>query len=155
MKKIGVIGIGNPLRQDDGIGIILINKLIENKYFFLNNVELIDAGTGGMNLLHIFSNFEKVLIIDAVKFGSKPGNFKIFKLEDIKNKNLEISFSAHETDFLKIIELSKKLNELPDVTIFGVQPKSTSHKTGLSKELSESVDKIFLGLNQAIKEIIK
>ena len=52
MKKIAVIGIGNPLRSDDGIGIVLIEKLIENKESFSKNVDFLDGGTGGFNLLH-------------------------------------------------------------------------------------------------------
>ena len=52
MKKIGVIGIGNPLRRDDGIGILLLEKLVERKENMPDDIEYIDGGTGGMNRNH-------------------------------------------------------------------------------------------------------
>jgi len=58
MKKIGVIGIGNPLRKDDGIGIVLLEKLVEIKDDLPDDIEYIDGGTGGMNLLHLFARFD-------------------------------------------------------------------------------------------------
>ena len=103
MKKTAIIGIGNPLRRDDAIGIILLEKLVEKKDDLPDNIELIDGGTGGMNLLHILSCFDKVLIVDAVDFKGSVGEVKLFKAEDAISEKTSIGFSTHETDFFKII----------------------------------------------------
>ena len=59
--KAGIIGVGNPLRRDDGIGIVLLEKLIEKKSDLPEGIEYIDGGTGGMNLLHIFQGSPPIL----------------------------------------------------------------------------------------------
>ncbi len=156
MKKIGVIGIGNTLRKDDGIGIILIEKLIEQKEKLPKNIEFIDGGTGGMNLLHLLANFDGVVIIDAVNFGGKIGESRIFTLDEIESKKISVKTSIHESDFLKIIEISKQLKECPErIFVFGIQPKDTSHGQNLSSDLHKKLQSILDDLIRETKKIIK
>ena len=136
MNHIGIIGLGNLLRHDDGIGIELLRCLQKNKNKFGRNVEYVDGGIGGVNLLHLFPRFDLVLLIDAVDFKGKPGETRLFTLHDLLSKKTLIRFSSHETDFLHIIALSKELNELPhNLFVFGVQPSDVSFGNGLSEEL--------------------
>jgi len=152
MKKFGVIGVGNPLRSDDGIGIILLEKLIGRKDELPNGIEYVDGGTGGMNLLHVLTRFDVVLIIDAVNFDGNAGESRLFKLDDVNSKKISATVSTHETDILKILQLSKELDEIPsDLFIFGIQPKDTSHGHSLSQELKEGVE---LHLKNLRKEIV-
>ena len=152
--KAGIIGLGNPLRRDDGIGIVLLEKLIEKKSDLPEGIEYIDGGTGGMNLLHILALFDVALIIDAVNLNGKPGESKLFKSEDVCSKKSSINISTHESDVLKIINLSKELGEIPDeLFIFGVQPKDTSQGDGLSSELQQSVESLTSNLQNEITKI--
>jgi hydrogenase maturation protease len=152
--KAGIIGVGNPLRRDDGIGIVLLEKIIEKKNDLPEGIEYIDGGTGGMNLLHILALFDVALIIDAVNFNGRPGESKLFKSEDICSKKSSINMSTHETDILKIINLSKELGEAPNnLFIFGVQPKDTSHGDDLSPELQKTVAALTLSLQNEITNI--
>jgi hydrogenase maturation protease len=153
MKKVGVIGIGNTLRRDDGIGIILIEKLLEQKEKFPEEIEFIDGGTGGMNLLHLLANFDSVLIVDAVNFGGQPGETRVFTLDEIESKKISVKMSTHESDFLKIIQISKQLKECPEkIFIFGIQPKDTSHGKNLSVELEKKLLTILDKLKIEIKK---
>ena len=77
-----VIGLGNPLLSDEGIGVHLIRKLSEHQDKF-PSVEFIDAGTGGMNVLHLIANRKKAVIIDCAKMGRKPGTIKRFEPADV------------------------------------------------------------------------
>ena len=155
MKKIGVIGIGNPLRQDDGVGIVLLEKLIERKDDMPGDIEYVDGGTGGVSLLHILARFDIVIIIDAVSFGSHPGESKLFKPDAVKSQKRSVNISTHESDFLKIIELSKKLGKNPgEIFVFGVQPSDVSYGTNLSPELQQKVESLFTNLKEEIKSII-
>ena len=104
MKKIGVIGIGNLLRRDDAIGLILLKKLSERKNELPKDISLIDGGTGGMNLLHLLAKFDVVIIIDAVNFNGNIGESRLFRLEDIYSKKTPITISTHESNFLNIIQ---------------------------------------------------
>ena len=152
--KTGIIGVGNPLRRDDGIGIVLLEKLIEKKNDLPSDIEFVDGGTGGMNLLHMLALFDRVLIIDAVNFDSKPGTSKLFKSEDVCSKKSSINISTHESDVLKIINLSKELGEIPDeLFIFGVQPKDASSGDNLSPELQKAVASLTLSLQNEITNI--
>lgn len=154
MKNIGVIGIGNPLRRDDGIGIVLLEKLIERKDELPSDIEFIDGGTSGMNLLHLLARFDIVVIIDAVNFNGNIGESKLFTTGEVYSKKTRFNISTHESDFLKIIHLSKELGENPDeIFIFGVQPKDTSHGQDFSLDLQQKIEPLLISLQNEITSI--
>jgi len=154
MKEIGVIGIGNPLRRDDGIGIILLEKLIERKDELPDGIEFIDGGTGGMNLLHLLAHFDIAIILDAVNFDGHHGESRLFRLDEIHSQKISLGISTHESDLLKVIQLSKELEECPDeLFIFGIQPKDTSFGSGLSSELQHNIESLLIRLQTEIKTI--
>jgi len=154
MKKIGVIGIGNPLRKDDGIGINLLEKLIDRKKDFSENIDFIDGGTGGMNIIHDFSDYETIVIVDAVNFNEKPGFFKWFNSEDVNSEKISFDFTTHENDFLKVIKLSKNISKKTKTFfIFGIQPEDTSIGDELSEILRQKFNLILDNLIEKIKTI--
>jgi hydrogenase maturation protease len=156
MKKIGVIGIGNPLRRDDGIGIILLEKLIEQKKFLPKEIKFIDGGTGGMNLLHVIVSFDIVFIIDAVELNSDPGSYRLFTADEIKINKNSLFISTHENQLPQVIEMSKQLGELPkQIFIFGIQPKDTSYGKNLSNDLQTKIDSLLVSLINEIKNVLK
>jgi hydrogenase maturation protease len=151
MNKIGVIGVGNPLWGDDGIGILLMEELAKRKP---EGVEFIDGGTGGINLIHVLAKFDLVVILDAVDFGGKCGETRIFPADDVLQDTGEIKFCTHETDLFNVIKISKKLGESPDkIFIFGVQPKDFSPKMKISREIKQSMDRILDEFYNKIKTI--
>jgi hydrogenase maturation protease len=136
-KKIGVIGLGNPLRRDDGIGLLLLQFLQENKKTLSKTIDFIDGGTRGMNLIHLLGDYDTVLLVDAVDFKGTPGQIKKFTLDEIKNQKIQLFLSTHEPDFLTVFALLKELKMTPShLVIFGVQPKDISQGIGLSKEVN-------------------
>jgi hydrogenase maturation protease len=141
MQKIGVIGLGNPLRRDDSIGLILLDYLQRQTKEFKEKITFVDGGTGGMTLLHLLPRFDIVLLIDAVDFKGRPGEVRVFTFEQVQSNKPPIVLSTHETDFLKVLSLSKDLHELPQkLLIFGVQPYDLSHGTGLSEKIISHLD---------------
>jgi len=153
MKKIGIIGIGNPLRKDDGIGILLLQKLKKNKEKLPENIELIDAGTVGMNILHIISNYDEVIFIDAINLKKKTGETKFFKYQEIKKQNNMICLNTHNFDIRKIIEISKKINKKPSkIYFFGIQPADIGYGNKITQELNTKIEIIFSKLLKKIKE---
>lgn len=156
MKKIAVIGIGNPLRSDDGIGIVLIEKLIENKKVFPKYIDFLDGGTGGFNLLHDLSKYEKVVIIDAVNIDKKPGENMFFNIKDVKSKNTNINITTHEKNFLKIVDLSERLDEKPsEIYIYAIQPEDLSYTQKLSKIIKEKINFYLKDIKEKTKNICK
>ncbi|VVB62052.1 Hydrogenase maturation protease [uncultured archaeon] len=154
-QKIGIIGLGNPLRRDDGVGILLLQHLQTQKDYLPKNIEYIDGGTSGMNLLHLLAQFDAVMIIDAVDFKGKPGDTRVFSLNDIQNQKKPMILSTHDSDFLHILRLSQELKELPEtLVIFGVQPRDVSHGIGLSKEIEMILDDLYLKVQKEIQNLI-
>jgi hydrogenase maturation protease len=139
-KDTVVLGLGNPLMSDEGIGVYLIRQLSEHQDEF-PSVEFIDAGTGGMNILHLIANRKRAVIIDCVKMGKKPGTIKRFEPADVKTVKKMTHFSLHEADILRIIDLSKQLGEYPNhIVIFGIEPESLELGQKLSKTLAGRID---------------
>jgi hydrogenase maturation protease len=139
-KDTVVIGLGNLLLSDEGIGIHLIRKLSEHQDKF-PSVEFIDAGTGGMTVLHLIANRKKAVIIDCVKMGKKLGAIKRFEPADVQTVKKMTHFSLHEADILRIINLSEQLGECPgQIVIFGIEPESLELGQNLSKTLSDRID---------------
>ncbi len=150
-KKLGIIGIGNPLRRDDGIGLLLLHYLQQNMKEISRTIDFIDGGTSGMNLLHILENYDRIFLLDAVDFKGKPGELKKFTIDEVKNQKLSFSLSTHEPDFLSVIMFLKGLNKVPkNVVIFGIQPKDISYGRELSKELQSVLPVL---QKQILKEI--
>ena len=141
MKKLGVIGLGNPLRRDDGIGIVLLDKLVKRKQDLPLNIEYIDGGTGGLNLIHLLSRFHTVVFLDAAYCNKKAGEGELFDLKEVKNNRISLSSSTHDSDILKVIQLLSELSQNPtNIFFFGIQPKDTSMGTSLSKELQQNIN---------------
>jgi len=156
MKKIGIIGIGNILRKDDGVGIVLLERLQKQKKELPKNIEFIDGGTGGMNLLHLLAQFDTVLLIDAVDFKARPGEARVFSLKEIQSQKKPVMMSTHDSDFLNLLRLSQELKELPEtLVIFGVQPRDVSYGMGLSKEIETVLDGLFLKLQKELQDFVK
>ena len=109
-KDIIVLGLGNPLMADEGIGTVIAEKLeaYQEQY---PDVEFMDAGTGGMQLLHYIAGRKKAVIVDCAFMGEQPGSIKRFTVDEVTTVKKLAHLSLHEVDILRVIELSKQLGE--------------------------------------------
>lgn len=151
-KKIAIIGIGNTLRRDDGIGIIILESLL--KLYKKKALDYLNFGTATFDLMHRMQNYDAVLLIDGIKAGLPAGELKIFELKNIKCDFKDSATSTHELDLKSILKLSKKLGLKTKIYVAGIQVKDTSYAEGLSaalekrrgdivKRISEFIDKTF------------
>jgi hydrogenase maturation protease len=139
-KDIVVIGLGNILLSDEGIGAYIVRQLSNQQDKFLN-VDFIDAGAAGMNLLHLIAKRKKAVIIDCAKMGEQPGTIRRFTADEVVSIKRLSHFSLHEIDVLQVINLSKQLGECPaEVVFFGIEPASLESGQKLSKILSAKID---------------
>lgn len=139
-KDVVVIGLGNVLLSDEGIGVHLVRRLsgVNNKFPL---VDFIDAGSAGMNLLHLIANRKKAVIIDCAQMGAEPGTIRRFTADEVQDVKKLSHYSLHEADILQVINLSKQLGECPDeVVFFGIEPESLGAGQNLSKTLSDRID---------------
>jgi hydrogenase maturation protease len=139
-KEIVVVGLGNELMSDEGIGIHLIRQLFKLSEKF-PSVDFIEAGSAGMNLLHLIANRKKAVIIDCAKMGKKPGEMRRFTPQEVKSVKKLSNFTLHETDILQVINLSKQLGECPDeVVFFGIEPEKIESGQKLSQSLINTIE---------------
>ena len=131
MKRI--IGCGNLLMQDEGIGVHLIRYLQDKK--LPEDVELIDGATGGFDLIPFIQDAQKVIIVDAVKARGKPGEIYKFGPEDYETDSFPKT-SLHDVCLKDIFQIVKLTGALPSITIFGVEPKTMNWGMELTEEVS-------------------
>jgi len=144
-KKIAVIGLGNTLRRDDGIGIVILESLL--KFYKRNDIDYLNFGSASFDLLHQLKAYDTVLLIDGINAGLKAGELKISRLRDIEYKLDNFVTSTHEFDLKDIFELSKKLGIKTKIYLAGIQVEDTSFGEGLSETLKQRKEDI-------LKEII-
>ncbi|MCG8700437.1 MAG: HyaD/HybD family hydrogenase maturation endopeptidase [Bacteroidales bacterium] len=135
-----VIGLGNILLADDGIGVHAINKLFNEH---IENVEFVEGGTLGINLLNVLEDRELVIAIDAVKGNQPPGTVYKFRYDEIYKYYANNTMSLHQLDFVKALEIGSFLDKtLPEITIIGVEPKRIELDMNLSNCVKSQLPKI-------------
>jgi hydrogenase maturation protease len=132
-KKITILGIGNTLFTDEGVGIHLL-PLLEEALKDNENIEIIDGQTDGMKLLGPVEDAQNLIIIDAINAGKEGGT--IIKLEgDEIPAYFGIKMSIHQLGFQEVLFAAKMRERYPDqIIMFGMQPTSLE----LGVELSET-----------------
>lgn len=139
--NVGIIGLGNPLRSDDGIGIVLLHRIQAKKKPAWHDFEFLDGGTGGLSLVHDLSRFTHVLLIDAIDFQGTPGQYHIFSANDLLQNSTPLNtFSTHEPGLLEVLRLADQMHTLPSIVkIFGVQPESFTYNKELSPRVMDQL----------------
>ena len=122
--KIALLGVGNILLKDEGIGVRIIQEL-ENNYTFPHDVHLIDGGTSGPHILNLIEGFEKIIVIDAVQGGEEPGTLYKFNLDQIPFR-ITMKISNHQTSVLEVLSQAKLLDKKTKVTVIGIEPQDIS-----------------------------
>ncbi|MBI4835529.1 MAG: hydrogenase maturation protease [Planctomycetes bacterium] len=128
-----ILGIGNTLLKDDGIGIHVTRKL--EKLPLHKNVTLMDGGTGGLNLFEAITTHKKIIIIDAIDLKSVPGTIKRISLDEARLILDETHSSMHQNSISEVFKLAESLGKRLDVVIFGIQPKEVAAGLELTHEL--------------------
>lgn len=142
MKRVAVIGVGNTLIGDDGVGIHVIEEL--RKMQFPENILLLDCGCDLLNTLPYIGETELIIIIDAVKMGLKPGDIKKISLDDLEKIKIQFP-SVHEINLVSSIRLAKEISEdlkKCAIILIGIEPANLSPGEGLSKEIESKIEEI-------------
>jgi len=141
MKKATVVlGLGNPLMADEGIGVYLIDRLagVAERH---PEVDFIDAGTGGMSVLHLIEGRTKAVFIDCAFMDEAPGTLRRFRPEEVLSAKVLAHQSLHEADFMQILSLAERFGQCPEqVVIFGIQPAVVEMRQSLSPLLLDKAE---------------
>ena len=129
-----IIGLGNPLRGDDGVGVRVVQTLAT--YDLPPNIRVIDGGTQGLGLVNLMEGQQRVIIVDAADIGTSPGQFVRFTLPEARLLGDEESLSIHAAGLREALLLAQALDMLPpEVIIYGVQPLTLAWDSTLSSSI--------------------
>ena len=138
-KPIRILGVGNVLCTDDGLGPYAI-KVLESLYEFPEGVEVIDLGTPGMDLTPYLADARMVIVIDTVRGDENPGTLRLLRDREIVSTPPPDRMSPHEPGLREALMATEFSDSSPDEILFvGVIPESTGQGTKLTSRLMEAV----------------
>lgn len=136
-KKIKILGAGNYLMADDGVAIHILEKL---EHMHIGDVELVNAGVGGLAILDYIENADEVIIIDAVRGGGgKPGSIYRFTDKELPPANL-FMMSLHDLNLVDTLRLGREIQPelMPEhINIVGIEVERVE---GICTDLSPKVE---------------
>ncbi len=137
MNETIVIGLGNTLMGDEGVGVRVVHALQRDAERFAG-VEFVDLGSAAMRVLHAVAGRRKAVVVDCAFLGEPAGTIRRFTPEQARSRKALTGISMHEGDLLRVLELSRQLGECPaDVVIFGIEPDRVAPGEQLSDVLRQ------------------
>jgi hydrogenase maturation protease len=135
-----VLGLGNMLLSDDGVGPALLQQLSENEGRWKGVVEFLDGGTQGLALLGHLSGRRALIIVDALKRGAPAGTVHRLTLPELREVSPGRASSGHESNAGELLAAAQLLDELPDrLFVVGVEPEKIVTGLGLSPTVQEAL----------------
>ncbi len=133
-----ILGLGNSLRGDDGVGPAVIEWL--DRQELPSGVETIDGGTSGLDIVSILMGRDQAIIVDAANVGQVPGRWVRFTPDMAQLKENSTTLSLHSAGLAEALALGAALNVLPlTLIIYGVQPRNLDWTAQLSDEVQAAV----------------
>ena len=151
MKDTVIIGIGNILLKDDGVGVYTIKQLENEK--LPSTIELVDGGTSTLDTLGYFLDYNRIIVVDCLKAGYEPGTIYKINPEDIKDYKKE-NLSVHDVQILDVVKMANMLDKFPKVTIFGIEPEKICLDTEMTETMKNKIPEIIklLKIELGLKE---
>lgn len=120
-RNILVLGVGNILYTDEGVGVRTVEAM-EERYAFSDNVELMDGGTLGMRLMDALMSTDMLIVVDAVLGDGEPGDIYRLTGDDLR-KSISFKNSLHQTDLVDTLVYCEILGNRPDAVVVGMEPE--------------------------------
>jgi len=134
-----IVGVGNILLKDEGIGVHIAHSLQQTD--ISHDIKVIDVGTSP-DLPYYVKDCDKLIIVDAVQGGGKPGTFYRFHPHDANIESGEMA-SAHELGLGQSLEMMRLMGSEPrEIVIIGIEPKEIGWGMELSAELQQKIPEI-------------
>ncbi len=120
-ERIVVLGVGNTLLRDEGIGVRVVEEL-DRRFSFPENVRLVDGGTQGLWLIPTIQEADHLIVVDAVLGKGKAGDTYRLERDDLP-KGLRMKQSAHDSDLIEALNLCALIDQDPaSVVVIGIEP---------------------------------
>ena len=139
-KRITIIGLGNILLKDEGVGVWIAREL--EKRNLPQSIKIIDGGTASLDIFLSMKNIYKLIIIDALKGGGKPGSIYRLYTRDLLDTS-ESCVSLHQMSVLDTMSIVKIIRDIPlETVIIGVEPKEIDWGLGVTSDIKRKFPEI-------------
>lgn len=161
LKTIRIMGCGNLWMGDDGVGIRVVEKLMDmqeklkgglspsdpffsglpvNALSCLPDVDIIDAGVSGLDMLCFLEGFDKIIIIDALKSDQNLGAILKINGEDLlEGEGVGKMMSSHDVSVPTVLLIAREVQGLPEIVVYGVEIEKHPDEVDLTSEMSPEV----------------
>lgn len=138
MKELLVLGVGNILMMDEGIGVHAVHELIKDKKRWPEDrLELIDGGTFTQDIFYLFTEFERILVLDIVKAGNPPGTIYRLEEQDLR-QNQKQTLSLHDIDLLDSLTMAELASgRKAALQVLGIEPEKIDWGMALTPTLEK------------------
>jgi hydrogenase maturation protease len=149
--KIVILGVGNLLLSDEGVGVHVANELM--RMSLPPEVSVVEGGTDGFGLLNIITEATRLIVIDAVKGDAAPGSIYRFDIGEVRNCPSGFKTSVHQIGILEVLDLSELIVKPPYTTVIGVEPKSVEMGMELSPEIKAKIPRVIELILDELKKL--
>ena len=150
MKTL-VLGVGNLIRSDDGVGVHVVQRLKKEKL----KVDAVDAAIAGLRIIEMTRGYDKVIIVDAIMTGGKPGTIYKLSPEDLPN-TIHLSHS-HGVDILTALKFGEKImrEEMPkEVVVFAIEAEDIgTFNDKCTPQVEKAIPKVVDLIKNEIKQV--
>lgn len=137
--QITVLGVGNILLSDEGVGVRVVERLSE-QYAFPDHVQVLDGGVLGVRLMGIIGGTDVLIVVDAVKNEQPPGTLYRLADEQVPRRVLAKQ-SMHQMDLPEVLALCSAIDKNPRTIVLGVEPEDmTTMAVELTPTIAAKVD---------------
>ena len=143
-KNILILGIGNILMNDEGVGIHVVSRLEKEGY---NSADLMDGGTGGFHLLGFIQSYKTVIIVDAALDDFEAGHIRV--LHPKYAKDFPIQLSAHEIGLKDLIDAAFMLGNMPEIHLVAISIKDFQN---MGMEITPEIE---VAIPDAMKQVME
>jgi hydrogenase maturation protease len=151
-SRVLVLGIGNLVMSDDGVGVKVV-QILQQEYLFPDSVEVLDGGTLGLDLLPKLEGIDHLIVVDAVETGEKPGTCVRLTGEELPIA-LETKVSPHQMGLKDLLSVAQLLGHSPgEMVLIGVQPGSIEMDTELTPEVEAVLQMLVDNVLKELKKI--
>lgn len=141
-RPVRILGIGNVLMGDDGLGPTVV-EILQSRYELPSHVEIVDGGTPGLDFLPYISNARSVIVVDTVSSAGRPGAIKIYRDREIIGSAPPPRLSPHQPGLRESLMATELTDANPDeLVLIGVVPETVEQGTRLSAAVEAAIDEV-------------
>jgi hydrogenase maturation protease len=145
-KRIGILSVGNVLMGDDGIGPFVL-KILESRYEFPENVVLDDLGTPGLGITSFFSDYDAIILIDAVTATGNPGDVKLYRKDQLVKIPIKQRVSPHDPALVEALLFAELSGTCPkEVLLVGIIPECCDLGCEMTPPMLDAVEPAIIAI---------